>query len=72
MSKSPLKFCNWHVFEWDMDHWPNKVFYGPIIIWVQNILDLSVTIERMYVNSSNLLITENEWLTIVLYVVDNV
>ena len=70
ISKGPLKLRILHVFEWDMGHWPILRVYhhfGPGLSLT------SVTIERMYVNSSNQLITENEWLTIKLHnVVDNV
>ena len=33
--KRHINFFNLHVFEWDIDYWPNKVSYGPIIILVQ-------------------------------------
>ena len=50
-----------------MGYGPLAHFKGPSSFLSRIIPDLSVTIERMYVNISNQLITENEWLTIKLH-----
>ena len=53
--------------------WVIGPFEGPIIILVKDNTGWSVTIKRIYANSSNELITENEWLTIkITYEVNNV
>ena len=50
-SKGPFKLCDLHVFEWDIG--PLAHFKGPSSFWSRIIPNLSVIIERMYVNSSN-------------------